>query len=130
MQDNLGDKIQYTVEQSFLKEVWISGAEVEGLHMGLHWGYYLQIQLSILSRIFSVLHPDWIISVDPARFRPGLALKNPPKKTHPKKPQKTHLKKPTKNGFFGFFLVFLIFLFFMKIIQTFLFQTDFLWTNK
>jgi hypothetical protein len=36
-----------------------------------------------------------------------LALKNPPKKTHPKKPKKTHLKKPTKNGFFGVFWVFL-----------------------
>jgi hypothetical protein len=58
---------------------------------------------------------------------PGLALKNPPKKTHPKKPKKTHLKKPTKKCFFfGFFWVFLNFLFFMKIIQTFLFQTDFL----
>jgi hypothetical protein len=57
---------------------------------------------------------------------PGLALKNPPKKTHPKKTKKTHLKKPTKNVFLGFFWVFLIFLFFMKIIQTFLFQTDFL----
>ncbi len=33
----------------------------------------------------------------------GLALKNPPKKTHPKKPKKTHLKKPNKSGFFGFF---------------------------
>jgi hypothetical protein len=59
----------------------------------------------------------------PYRFFPGLALKNPPKKTHPKKPKKTHLKKPNKNGFFW---VFLNFLFFMKIIQTFLFQTDFL----
>jgi hypothetical protein len=57
---------------------------------------------------------------------PGLAIKNPPKKTHPKKNKKTHLKKPTKNGFFGFFGVFLNFLFFMKIIQPFLFQTDFL----
>jgi hypothetical protein len=54
-----------------------------------------------------------------------LALKNPPKKTHPKKPKKTHLKKPTKNGFFGFFAVYLNFLFFMKILQTFFFQTDF-----
>jgi hypothetical protein len=37
----------------------------------------------------------------------GLALKNPPKKTHPKKPKKTRLKKPKKThpqvGFFGFF---------------------------
>jgi hypothetical protein len=33
----------------------------------------------------------------------GLALKNPHKKTHPKKPKKTHLKKPTKNGFFWVF---------------------------
>jgi hypothetical protein len=53
----------------------------------------------------------------------GLALKNPPKKIHPKKTKKTHLKKTTKNGFFW---VFLKFLFFMKIMQTFLFQTDFL----
>jgi hypothetical protein len=40
-------------------------------------------------------------------FLSGLALKNPPKKTHPKKPQKTRLKKPQKThpqvGFFGFF---------------------------
>jgi hypothetical protein len=56
-------------------------------------------------------------------LKPGLALKNPPKKTHPKKPKKTHLKKPTKSGFFW---VFLNFEFFMKITQTFLFQTDFL----
>jgi hypothetical protein len=37
----------------------------------------------------------------------GLAIKDPPKKTHPKKPtQKTHLKNPTKMCFlvlFGFF---------------------------
>jgi hypothetical protein len=39
----------------------------------------------------------------------GLALKNPPKKTHQKKPKKTHLKKPTKNVFFGVFLKTLIF---------------------
>ncbi len=44
--------------------------------------------------------------------------------------KKTHLKKPTKNVFFWVFWVFFNFLFFMKIIQTFLFQTDFLWTNK
>jgi hypothetical protein len=36
-------------------------------------------------------------------MQPGLALKNPPKKTHPKKPKKTHLKNPIKIGFFGFF---------------------------
>jgi hypothetical protein len=30
----------------------------------------------------------------------GLSIKNPPKKTHPKKPT---LKKPTKNVFFFFF---------------------------
>jgi hypothetical protein len=35
----------------------------------------------------------------------GLAIKNPPKKPHPKKPKKPP-KKPTKNGFFGFFLLF------------------------
>jgi hypothetical protein len=43
-----------------------------------------------------------------------------------KKPnKKKHLKKPTKNFFSGF-LGFLNFLFFMKVIQTFLFETDFL----
>jgi hypothetical protein len=36
----------------------------------------------------------------------GLAIKNPPKQTHPKNP-KNHLKKPTKNVFLvGFFWVF------------------------
>jgi hypothetical protein len=49
---------------------------------------------------------------------PGLALKKPTQK-NPKNPP----KKPTKNVFFW---VFLNFSFFMKIIQTFLFQTDFL----
>jgi hypothetical protein len=46
----------------------------------------------------------------------GLAIKNPPKK-----PKEPHLKKPLKMGFLGFFKFFL----FMKIIQTFLFETDF-----
>jgi hypothetical protein len=40
------------------------------------------------------------------RMEAGLAIKNPPKKTHPKKQKKIHQKKPTKNvfflGFFGF----------------------------
>jgi hypothetical protein len=36
----------------------------------------------------------------------GLAIRNPPKKTHPKK---NHLKKPTKNVFFWVFLKFLNF---------------------
>jgi hypothetical protein len=43
----------------------------------------------------------------------GLAIKNPPKKPP---------KKPLKMGFLGFFI---LFLFFMKILQTFLFETDF-----
>jgi hypothetical protein len=47
----------------------------------------------------------------------GLLIKNPPKKT-----RKKHLKKPTKI----FFLFFSNFYFCMKIIQTFLFETDFL----
>jgi hypothetical protein len=51
----------------------------------------------------------------------GLAIK-----THPKKPiqktQKTHIKNPLKMFFFEFFKNF----FKMKIIQTFLFETDFL----
>jgi hypothetical protein len=46
-------------------------------------------------------------------LKAGLAIKNPPKKP---------LKKPTKNGFFE---VFLVFNFVLKIIQTFLFETDF-----
>jgi hypothetical protein len=44
----------------------------------------------------------------------GLALKNPPKKTHPKKPKKTHLKKPTKNGFFWVFMGFFKFFIFYE----------------
>jgi hypothetical protein len=38
--------------------------------------------------------------------RTGLALKNPPKKTHPKKPKRNHLKNPLKMDFFGFFWFF------------------------
>jgi hypothetical protein len=55
--------------------------------------------------------------------------KNPPKKPT-QKTLKNPPKKPTKNGFFGFFWVLLNFLFFMKIIQTFIFDTVFLGTNK
>ncbi len=54
-------------------------------------------------------------------LQPGLAIKNPPKKK-PKKPP----KNPLKMFFWVFFGVFLNFLFFMNIIQTFLFETDFL----
>jgi hypothetical protein len=40
-------------------------------------------------------------------FKAGLAIKNPPKKTHTKKhtqkTQKYHLKNPLKMCFFGFF---------------------------
>jgi hypothetical protein len=51
-----------------------------------------------------------------AALRPGLAIKNPPKKptqkthqkTHPKKPKKNHLKKPLKCFFWGFFKIFKI----------------------
>jgi hypothetical protein len=51
-----------------------------------------------------------------ARLQPGLAIK-----THPKKTEKNHLKNPQKK----FFFVFLNFKFLLKIIQTFLFETDF-----
>jgi hypothetical protein len=34
--------------------------------------------------------------------KPGLALKNPPKKTHPKNPKKPTLKNPLKMFFLGF----------------------------
>jgi hypothetical protein len=47
-------------------------------------------------------------------FKAGLALKNPPKKTHPKKPKKKPPKKPTKNDFLEFFLGFLKFLIFYE----------------
>jgi hypothetical protein len=54
-------------------------------------------------------------------LQPGLAIKDPSKKTT----QKTHLKKTTKNVFFVcFFWVFSKFFIFMKIKQTFLFETD------
>ncbi len=76
----------------------------------------------------SVLHP----SIGPdfeCSVKSRVGIKKPTQKNPPKKTQKTHLKKPTKNvffvSFFGFFWVFLNFLFFMKIIQTFLFHTDF-----
>jgi hypothetical protein len=51
----------------------------------------------------------------------GLAIKNPPKKPTQKTHPKTHLKKPLK----WFFWVFKNFTFFMRIIKTFLFETDF-----
>ncbi len=61
------------------------------------------------------------------RLKPGLAIKNPPKKPTQKKFKnpKNHLKYPLKMCFFGggFFK---IFIFFIKIVQTFLFETDFL----
>ncbi len=57
------------------------------------------------------------------REKAGLAIKKP----NPKKPTQ---KNPPKNPLKMSFGVFLTFLFFMKIIQTFLFETDFLWTNK
>jgi hypothetical protein len=63
------------------------------------------------------------------QIRPGLARKNPPKKNHPKKTKKTNYKTHKKCIFFGFFWGFWFFFnfsFFMKIIQTFLFVTDFL----
>jgi hypothetical protein len=41
-------------------------------------------------------------------YQLGLALKNPPKKTHPKNPKKRTQKNPLKMFFFGFFK-FLIF---------------------
>jgi hypothetical protein len=51
----------------------------------------------------------------------GLATKNPPKKSTRKNPKKTS-KNPLKMDFWFFFN----FKFFLKIIQTFLFETDFL----
>ena len=46
---------------------------------------------------------DWAGSQRRLSPTTRVGIKNPPKKTHPKKPKKTHLKKPTKSGFFGFF---------------------------
>jgi hypothetical protein len=60
----------------------------------------------------------------------GLALKNPPKKTHPKKPKKTHPKKPTKNVFFLGFLSFFKFLIFYENNTNFSLSNCFLGTNK
>jgi hypothetical protein len=49
------------------------------------------------------LSPPLSLLLSPAlscfAVKPGLAIKNPPKKTHPKKPP----KKPTKNFFFLIF---------------------------
>jgi hypothetical protein len=47
-----------------------------------------------------------LISLSKSCTQPGLAVKNPPKKTHPKKTQKNHLKKTTKNVFFWVFFGF------------------------
>jgi hypothetical protein len=49
-------------------------------------------------------------------LEPGLAIKNPPKKT-----QKNHLKNPTKNVFFWVF-----FIFYENKIQTFLLKQIFI----
>jgi hypothetical protein len=57
-----------------------------------------------------------------SREVPHLHLVRVGNKKPTKKTQKTHLKKPTKNVFFGFGV---FKNFFMKIIQTFLFETDF-----
>jgi hypothetical protein len=54
----------------------------------------------------------------------GLAEDAEQERVGNKKPtKKNHLKNPLKRGLFVFFL---ILIFFMKIIQTFLFETDFL----
>jgi hypothetical protein len=55
-----------------------------------------------------------------------VGIEKPTQKKPPKKTQKKPPKKTTKNVFLWVFWVFLNNLFFMKIIQTFLFQTDFL----
>ncbi len=70
------------------------------------------------------VHPcPQVVVMTIGRLLPRLAIKNPPKKTHPKT-QKNYLKNRLKMFFFfGFFY---IFYFFMKIIQTFLFETDIL----
>ncbi len=57
----------------------------------------------------------------------GLALKNPPKKTHPKNPKKTkktHLKKPAKNVFF------LVFWFFFNFFSFYENNTNFSLSNR
>jgi hypothetical protein len=43
-----------------------------------------------------------------ARLQPGLAIKNPPKKTHPKNPKKPP-KNPQKMFFLGFFEFFIFY---------------------
>jgi hypothetical protein len=58
-----------------------------------------------------------------AHVKAGLAIKKPTKKTHPKKATQRKPKNPHKNPLKCFYFYFL---FFMKIIQTFLFEIDFL----
>jgi hypothetical protein len=55
-----------------------------------------------------------------------VGIKKPNQKNPPKKTQKNPPKKTTKNGVFWVFFGFFKFLIFYEIIQTFLFQTDFL----
>jgi hypothetical protein len=67
--------------------------------------YNFQTELDFLKHSWSP-RIDSNESIPPAYVVAGLALKTPPKKTHPKKPKKTHLKKPTKNVFFWVFKIF------------------------
>jgi hypothetical protein len=52
--------------------------------------------------------------------------KKPTQKNHPKKPKKTLLKNPPEMFLFCFLGFFKFLIFFVKIIQTFLFEKDFL----
>ncbi len=67
--------------------------------------------------------PEVQHGVEEGVLGPGLAIKKPIQK-NPQKNQKTH-QKCFFCCFFVFFWFFKFFLFFMKVIQTFLFETDF-----
>ncbi len=86
-------------------------------------GQFVFVQVAGLEEAFAARVADGAALV---RMRPGnsgLAIKKP---TQKKPPKKTYLKKPTINVFLFFWGFLKFFLFFMKIIQTFLFETDFL----
>jgi hypothetical protein len=68
----------------------------------LYRSYFTAAKIVAESNIFTIqiilefFNADLDLAVDPEsmplwiRFQAGLALKNPPKKTYPKKPKKTH----------------------------------------
>ena len=82
------------MRREHLQPHWINGRDVTHVHaLGVH-----DLRVEEVGRL--LLCEEGAGGMD---LEPGLAIKNPPKKTHSKKPtQKTHLKTPLKMFFLGF----------------------------